>query len=94
MKFPKKIKDEIERRGAIGAKIDIPVGAMPPMKDVEAVFIAQRDEIAKITSEEPENIKMIGVEIYYLVGSDGDVTGIAKRVNYDLEYVDLIKECK
>jgi hypothetical protein len=92
MKFPKEIKDKIERSGAIGAKIDIPACAMPPMKEVEAVFINQRDELARLTGEEPENIRMIGVEIFYLLGTDEGYTGIAKRVNYDPKYANLVME--
>lgn len=67
--------------------------SMPPIEVFEKHLIAIRDDLAKTAGVEPENVKLVGMRVYYRVGNPSKGTlAIGVRQSYNPEYGRILEE--
>jgi len=97
MKIPKKFKDAVDASDDHLAYTEFEANTeMPTLERVGALFVAVRDDIAKTSGAVPEDVKLIGVRVIYVIGEDrtkgGHYYAFGNRDLCDPEYTHLLQE--
>ena len=69
---------------------------MPSLQAFETLCLAVRDDIAKQVGDEPEQVRVIGVKVYFELGAKADKKGIyhaiGVRNRYDPTYAEILHD--
>jgi hypothetical protein len=97
-KIPRDLKRAVDASPTGAVYTEVPAASdFPEMNKISALFIDIRDDIAKSSGKDPEEIVLIGVKVFYKIGKepigkDGNYYAIGARAEFDPEYEHILRE--
>jgi len=96
-KIPRDLKRAVDESPTGAVYTELPAHAsFPSMDTMSTLFIAVRDDIAKMNGKTPEEVVLIGVRLFYTIGKEpvgnGHYYAIAARSEYDPDYAHILEE--
>jgi len=96
-KIPRDLKRAVDESPTGAVYTEVPAESnFPDMNKISALFIDIRDDIAKSSGKQPEEIVLIGVKVFYKIGKEstggGQYYAIGARAEFDPEYRHILEE--
>jgi len=97
MPMPDDIKNAVDDSPEGDLTYSVPAGAdIPDLVWFEQKMMKVRDDIARHTGAEPENVQLIGIRVFYKVGEeieDGkSYFAVGTRCKYDPRYEKILEQ--
>lgn len=96
-KIPRDLKRAVDESPTGAVYTEVPAESdFPDMNKISALFIDIRDDIARTSGKQPEEVVLIGVKVFYKIGKEptgnGHYYAIGARAEFDPEFAHILEE--